>query len=249
MKLRSSRFVVRSLIALTTIAIGCISAQAQVTVYSNVTSFSGSALPNGGAAAGGGGFITRMVADDLNLAGSTVGTQVTGFSFSMANFNTSTVSARPIANFYASNGAGGGPGTLLATITFNAISMMAGSVQVFNFNPGSAIFTVPTSTIWAGLMFDNGGVSTATQSQLNNFGQGIFNPPTIGSSADVYFQSTSAGPSGSNPAGGFSNFGGSPRANFGWAINIAASVPETGSTILMLLAGIGGLLTLKRRFR
>ena len=250
MKTLSIRTLLNSIVAATAL-LGCVAAQAQVTLYSNVTTFTGQAFAAGGTAAGGGGSITKMAADDLNLLAGSVGRTVNSFTFSVANLNTTTVSARPIVNFYANNGASGGPGTLLASITFNAVSVAASTVSLFTFSPGSTIFTIPSSTIWAGMMFDNGGTSTATATQLNNFAQGIFDPPTVGSSGDQFFLSTNAGPTGSNPAGTFSFFGGNPHANFGWALSgpALAAVPETGSTMLMLMVGVAGIVTLQRRFR
>ncbi|MFL6593907.1 MAG: hypothetical protein ACJ8HQ_00560 [Chthoniobacterales bacterium] len=229
----------------------CASLHAQTTFYSNLTTFTGQAYsPQASGATGSGTFITPLVADDLNLIAAGAGAAVTRFQFTVANFNATTVSARPIVNFYANNGSGGGPGALLFSVTFNAVTLTGSSVSSFTFAPGGTLFTVPANAaLWAGMMFDNGGTSTATQAQLNNFGQGIFNPPTIGSSADVFFRSTANGPTGSNPAGAFQNFGGNPPANFGWSVagTAAPAVPETGSTILLLALAVGGVAVAQRR--
>ncbi|MDQ6860040.1 MAG: hypothetical protein M3032_02645 [Verrucomicrobiota bacterium] len=252
MKPKTSRSLLAVLVVALLSIVAVLPASAQVTAYSNITTFSGFGLTNGGAASNGSFFATTMVADDLNLIAGAAGQSVTGFRFSVANFNSTAVSARPTINFYAINGAGGGPGTLLASLTFNAISFTAGSVATFTFNQAN-LFTIPANgSIWAGIFFDNSG-TTATATQLNNLGQGIYNPPTVGSSADLFFQGTTAGPSGSNPAGTFSNFGGNPQANFGWQVNVAAltpaAVPDTGSTMLMLMLGGGGLVLLQRRMQ
>lgn len=59
--------------------------------------------------------------------------------------------------------------------------------------------------------------------------RGIFHPPTS-----------------SNTVGTFNNFGGNPPANFCWQV-IVARIPDTGSTVLMLMLGCGGLVLLQRR--
>jgi hypothetical protein len=227
----------------------CVSAHAQTNFYNNTTTFSGSAYVNGGAASNGSFFVTRTVADDLNLAAGSAGASITGFAFTVANLNTSAASVRPNVVFYSDNGPSGGPGTVLAAIAFNAVNVGSGTVSSFTFNPATTLFTVPTNgRIWAGIFFDNGGGSTATSAQMNNFGQGLFNPPTIGSSADLFFQSSATGNTSSNPAGGFSNFSGNPRANFGWRIfgNAPVQAPEGGSTALLMLLGCAGVLAARR---
>jgi hypothetical protein len=232
--------------------LACISAQAQTNFYNNTSGFSGSAFANGGAASNGSFFVTRTVADDLTTAAGSGGASITGFQFSVASFNTTALTVRPNVVFYSDNGAGGGPGTVLAAIAFNAINVGAGSVGLFTFNPATTLFTVPTNgRVWAGIFFDNGGGATATSAQLNNFGQGLFNPPTVGSSADLFFQSAGTGNTSSNPAGGFANFNGNPQANFGWRLfgNAPVRAPESGSTALMLLLGCAGVVVLQRHLR
>jgi hypothetical protein len=108
---------------------------------------------------------------------------------------------------------------------------------LFTFNGGS--FVVPAGgTFFAGVYFDdNGGTTGATAAQLNLLGQGVFAPPTVGSSQDSFFQTTGAG-GGANPAGSFANFGGNPTADFGWAFSGTLATPEPGTGLLLLLAGV-----------
>jgi hypothetical protein len=221
-------------------------ARSDVVLYSNVTNFTGFGVTNGGAANVGGDNITTMVADDITPGPGLDGGSVDAFTFSVANFDASAVSARARVRFYAADGAGGGPGTLITGFTFNPISFAANTVSLFTFsNGGLPLFTIPKGTFWAGLTFDdNNGTTGATLSQLNNLGQGIFDPPTVGSSQDVAFGTDNAGSFfSSNPAGSLFNFGGNPNptANLGWEfLGTAgvAAVPEPSPLLLGALASL-----------
>jgi hypothetical protein len=219
-------------------------ARSDVVLYSNVTNFTGFGVTNGGAANVGGNNITTLLADDITPGPGLDGGTVDAVTFSIANFDTSDVTARARVRFYAADGTGGGPGTLITGFTFNPISFAAGTVGLFTFsNGGLPLFSIPKGTFWAGLTFDdNGGTTGATLSQLNNLGEGIFDPPTVGSSTDSFFATNNAGSFfGNNPAGGFFNFGGNPHANFGWEfLGTAgtAAVPEPSPLLLGALASL-----------
>jgi PEP-CTERM motif len=219
-------------------------ARSDVLLYSNIANSTGFASANGGAANVGGNNITTLKADDITPGAGLSGGTVDSFTFTVANLNAVAVVARPRVRFYSPDGAGTGPGTLITGFTFNPISFAAGVVSPFTFSSGGAtLFSIPTGSFWAGVTFDdNGGTTGATLAQLNKLGQGIFNPPTLGSSQDVYFQTSSAGSFlGNNPAGGFFSFGGSPVASFGWAFSGTpgvTSVPEPSSLLLLGIAGV-----------
>lgn len=203
--------------------------------YENIANFSGSALANGGASGG----ITRLVADDISRTGA-AGEALTEFTFSVANFNTTAVSARARVRFYAADGAGGAPGTAIAGYSFNPISFASGSVALFTtgFLAGGAAMPV---NFWAGITFDNVGTGIS-DAQLSLLGQGIYGPPTLGSSTDTAFQTNLAGSHlVNNPVGSQFNFQGSPPANFGWRVSTA---PAPGA---MALLGLGGLAAGRRR--
>ena len=225
-------------------------AGAQTTVYSNTTNFLGSGYAPAGATSATGS--TLMDADDLTLIPGSAGLTVSGFSFSLANFNTVAVTAAPTVSFYSTS-ASGGPGTLLFAAQFNPLGPGAGSVGIYSYNPtGAGLFTLPAGTLWAGMSFSV-STGTATLAQLNNFGQGLFDAPTVGSSTDGFFETDNPSTTTSNPVGSFypSPFGGSPVANFGWSIRTTAPpVPEASTTVslgLMLALGMGGLVVASKR--
>jgi len=216
-----------------------------VPVYENTINYTGFAYANAGSGViGTNNVITTLVADDINFNSPAINFNVVGFKFSVANFNGTAVSARPRLRFYNNDGSGGGPGTFITQVNFGAIS----------FGSGVTVFTVTgvnfnvDGTFWAGITFDNNsGATGATQAQMDNLGQGIFNPPVLGSSQDLFFKTSTFGDfASSNPAGGFFFFNGNPVANFGFQFII--QVPEP-STFLMVgaLLPVAGLWMHRRR--
>ncbi len=173
-----------SLIPALTLAATIVSASAQVLVYDNTITSAGGNFYNGGATTISGNTITRLVADDITPLSGYAGLTMSSISFSVANNNSVAVSARPRMRMWLGDGAGGGPGTLFGAFTFNPISFSANSSAGFYFTPGA--LTVPSGTFWIGLTFDdNTGATGATAAQLDNLGMALFNPPAIGTSADL----------------------------------------------------------------
>ena len=198
-------------------------AQSADAVYSNLGTFQNQSFAAGGATQQVLNTITRMAADDLNLDG-TPPYSVNGFRFTVTNLNAVDVSASPLVRFYRADGPSGGPGTLIAAFTYNPIVFSA--LSVGKVIKTSTKFVLPSSSIWAGIAFDNnGGTTGATAAQLDNLALGIFSPPEVGTSTDRYFVTTDAGSFASdNPVGTLQNFGGAPPADFGWEMLTAQDV-------------------------
>lgn len=212
--------------------LGAVGTAGTVVDYSNLTTYLGSTLANGGAALQGANTITRLTADDCTPTGANAGQDVIEFRFTVVNLNTVAVTYRPRVRFWFANGTGGAPGTyynLPAAVgfSFNPLTIAANTAQVYFTTLAPAQFTMPGTTFWAGMTFDNNnGATGATAAQLNNLGQAIFGPPTVGSSADQYFITTAAGSffNVANPAGALGNFSGNPPANFGWEFSADVTV-------------------------
>jgi hypothetical protein len=237
------------LLGCTIAAFGPVSARADFTpLYSNTATFSGLGYAAGGATNVGGDLTTTMVADDITAGAGLGGFSVDQLSFIAENFNTSSVFAQAIVQIYQANGPDGGPGTLITEETTN-VFLSAESIQQVTITSPS-MFTMPTGLFWAGLSYDN-ALNEEGAAQLNNLGQGIFGPPTVGSSQDLFFQSNSATSNGTtNPAGVVFFFGGNPPADFGWSFSTAQAVPEPSSLALSAVGGlvlVGVRLTRRRR--
>jgi hypothetical protein len=211
-------------VALLLASAGLASAQQEVFIYDNTATFLQAYFANGGAAVQGANTITTLVADDIQPLAGYGGQSVSNIYFAVANGNATAVSARPRLRFYDSDGASGGPGTLLGGFTFNPISFAANTASGFYFSPTG--FPVPSSGyFWFGMTFDNNsGGSGAMTNTLDNLGMPLFDPPVVGVSADGFFQTSAAGSFlASNPAGGFFFFNGSPVANFYFAMSVSGT--------------------------
>ncbi len=222
-------------------------AQSQL-AYDNDTTFLASGSRNLGAVGDTGVRQTNLVADDLTYDPAFSLRNVTQIRFSLANFNATMETLVSSVRFYNSDGAGGGPGTLFAAFNFGGVPLASNNVTLLTFNiPLAQQFVLPTSgTIWAGVFFSS---STQTAAVLNNFGQGLYNPPTVGSSQDRIFASSDTPPGTfgtNNPAGSIVNdpFGTGPVGNFGWSITVAP-IPEP-SSIAMAFGGLGMLFAVQR---
>ena len=202
--------------------------------YSNITNFLGLGVAQGPSALQGANQITRLIADDLTPNGVNAGASVTRHVFSVANLNQVAVTVRARTRFWFDNG--GVPGTYYNVpaavgFTFNPLTFQPGVTLVNGGLPANS-FTMPGTTFWAGVTFDNNnGATGATPAQMDAMGQGVFDPPTIGSSNDVIFITDSAGSffNISNPAGATNDLGSDP-ANLGHELVVDVPVPAEKSS-------------------
>lgn len=233
-------------------------AGAAVTVYSNVagSSFTGDVFPfppYNTVTTVGTGTYASLVADDITPVSGYAGEAVSSLTFTAYNGSDTPVTAVADLRFYAADGAGGGPGTLLFGYDTGAFSLdaNASAFEPVTLPTVGSTFNLPSGTFYAGVSFsDGGGTTGATADQLANLGQVVFDPPTLGSSADSFFQSSGAGLFlTNNPAGDPTNsFGGSPAANFGWQFNVTGTaVPEPASAGLLGTAAVAALARRRRR--
>ncbi len=234
------------------------SAHAQnIPIYSNITNFLGAFTTTQGPTSTTTGVTqTAFYADDLSYNSSFAGQNINNVSFSVYNSDPGSFTARARFRFFNSDGANGGPGTYITTGYSPLLSFVPGNNVFSNFNNGSQLnMILPASgKLWAGIFFDNGlsgtTPSTATAAQVASLGQGVYGPPSVGSSDNVYFVSSgNTGGFTTTPAGTIVSgpIGGQP-ANFGWQINVVA-VPEPSSFGLVALGLVsgGGVLARRRR--
>jgi len=252
------RFVLRTMLrpiavfALAALASGAAHAQ-NIPIYSNITNYLGAFTTTQGPTSNTGGITqTAFYADDLTYDVSFAGQNINNVSFSVYNSDVSGFTARPRFRFFNSDGAGGGPGTYITTGYSPVVTLVPGINVISNFNNGSQLnMILPASgRIWAGIFFDNGGGTTATAAQIAGLGQGVYGPPSVGSSSNTYFVSSgNTGGFTTTPAGAIvSGPIGGQNANFGWQVNVVA-VPEPSSLGLIALGLVSGGAGLARRRR
>ena len=186
-------------------------------IYSNLTNSLSSVYPIQDAGVVGGNNITGMICDNLTLVG-TPPFSIGKISFVVANTNASAITVRPRIRLYLADGANGTPGTIIAGFSFNSISIAANNSTTLSIKP-LVPFSITSNNIWAGILYDNeDGTTSATPVQLGKFGMGLYNPVVLGSSSDLFFQTTSY------PASGSFLDNNSTVANFGWEVMLSSTI-------------------------
>jgi hypothetical protein len=210
-----------------------------VAVYDNSTNPTALGTYSATGAAGG---ATKIVADDTVP---TAGGILNEFSFSVSNANTVAVAARPRVRFWAADGAGGGPGSLIAGFSFNPITFNANTLNVFTTGQALAANNIllPNAPMWWGMLFDNVGVTATTNAQLDLLGQVVIDPPSIGSSnPQLMWEATATGSNFvSNPAGATITLAGVP-SNLLYEYQV---VPEP-TAVTLALVGMVALVARRR---
>ena len=216
-------------------------------IYNNTTNYSGSVQLAGGASEIKGNDITNILSDEIFPSAAGVGTDITGFTFTLANLNSVTVTVQPVVSAWLPNGPNGGPGTLIGSLIFQATTLAADTYELYPFVSAGPLFPAP-SEFYAGISFDNeNGTLPITAAQLDNIGAPVFGPPTVGTSTDSYFQGSTAGQQdSSDPSGMLKNLGGNPMAAFGWEFQNTTPTPEP-SSVWLLAGGLGFAMMLKKQ--
>jgi PEP-CTERM motif len=233
------------------LAAGTFTARAtDIPIYNNLFAGNPPSLPMIGNATleTNGRYYTTMVADDITLGAGFAGSEVTGFAYSVVNYNSDpeTDIGILISVFADDNGA---PGALLYSTPFSG-DVPGGFYSFPEYDPGTPLF-IAQQKMWIGESFTTAGTddpsTPAEQAVVNNFGIVLHDGPTVGSSSDNLFVTSapSTGPLGS-PAGNiFTNSPGSIA--FELFTNVApAPVPEPSSLSLLVL-GLGTVGGLVRR--
>ena len=214
----------------------------QVTAYSNNTTSEGFTQLFGATTVNG-NTSTPLLADDITVAPSSVGMVVSQFQFGIRNQNppSDPVTVRPRVRFYLPDGTNGAPGTFIQGYDLPLVSVSSNTTGIVNFTPPVG-FTIPAAgtsgtNFWAGVFLDNNNGSTGTTVfQFQNLGQPYFSPPTVGSSRDSVFGSSTVGDFNSNnPPGSLISFQPMFVANFLWQFT-ATPVPEPTSLALFGIA-------------
>jgi len=139
-------------------------AAAQVNVYNNLTSAAGASTFTGSYFRNAAGTTattsTPIVADDITPIAGFAGLSVTSFTFTTINVNAAATTFSPTIYFYAADGTGGAPGTVLGVFNFSTpVTQNAGTItrRGATLAPGS--FLLPSGTFWAGVSFSGATVA------------------------------------------------------------------------------------------
>jgi len=219
--------------------------------YSNNTNNTGFVLQSTGSQIQGNNAITALIADDIHVDPATIGGAITQVEFAIRNLSAVGWTVRPRVRFYLSDGASGGPGTLIPGQVYDLpnVTVAAGTQSVITFAPVG--FIVPGAaangvSFWAGYAFDNNnGTTGATPANLDSIGRSMYNPPSVGSSQDLAFITAGVGDFAfNNPPGTMFSSGTNPPYNLRWSFQV---VPEP--TALVLTGFAGAIVAVSRRLK
>ncbi len=200
---------------------------ANVSAYANLANFWGFSLIHGGVASNGVDTSTLFVADDLVPDPAYGGARVTAIRFTVSNYNPVPVTIRTIVGLLNPDGPSGQPGSLILGIVADGLIVQPVTVSVIVLPMPPGRFSMPGGPFWAGLSFDDAdGGWSVTPSQLSNLGQGYFGPPTVGSSQNRLFITSTP----FTLDGTILTRTGTPAYDFGWEFEVDDSTPTRLST-------------------
>lgn len=219
-------------------------AAAQTTAYDNTGTFQGFNVVSSPAATQGSNTITGVLADDITFAPGSAGRTVTAVTVAAANQNGTAVTVRPFLRFWNADGAGGGPGTYFSPggtpldVDLGPTTLGT-STNLLRIELGAKSFPIPAAgKLWVGLGFDNAnGTTGASPNQMSNLGYNLYDPPTVGSSADTMFITSVQGSwlGFNNPPGSMFDLGDNIVANAGYKFEVSP-VPEPVGMMVVGLA-------------
>ena len=183
--------------------------------------------------------------NELTLAPGSAGMQITTLNFLAYNSGTATVEARPTIYIWAADGTGGKPDTLLGDFVLPIETFDHGVTTLLSFPVASDMLIVPANMIlWAGIGYDNdNGATEITAAQLNALGGLAYHPATVGTDGPQCYY---IGPAASLSDPAVIACGTTYGENYGWKV-VASSVPEPGSSLLLLIGAFPVATLLSRR--
>ncbi|HEY5331296.1 MAG TPA: PEP-CTERM sorting domain-containing protein [Acidobacteriaceae bacterium] len=233
-----------AMVAVAILVAGTFTARAtDIPIYNNLV-FSTAARNGAATLATDGSYYTPIFADDVTLGAGFAGSEVTGFNFSIANYNPDTTFITIFIMMYADNN--GAPGALLYSTPF--VANARGSFVTFGGSgPAAQLFVAPRK-LWIGESFSNVSTGFATtQAEVDNFGVAFHEGPTVGSSSDNYFLSSATFPPNVGSPAGTIVTGPPGSIAFELFTDVAPNpVPEPSSLSLLVL-GLGSLGGIVRR--
>jgi hypothetical protein len=225
-------------------------AAAQTVAYDNTGTFQGFNVISNAAQTQGSNTITAVLADDITFVPGSAGQTVTAVTVAAASHNGTAVTVRPFLRFWNADGTGGGPGTYFSPggtpldIDLGPTTLAAsGTPNLLRIELGANSFPIPAAEkLWVGIGFDDAnGTTGATFNQMHNLGYNLYDPPAVGSSADIMFVTGGFGSwlGFNNPPGSMFDLGDNIVANAGYKFEVSPVPEPTGVLAVGLAATVG----------
>jgi hypothetical protein len=169
-------------------------AAAQTVAYDNTVNRQGWNFISNAALTQGSNTVTAVLIDDITFTPGSAGQTVTAVTVGAANVSGVAFTARPYLRFWHADGAGGGPGTYFAPggtpldVDFGPTLLSSTpNDNLLRTELGANSFPIPASEkLWVGLGFDDAnGTTGADVFWMRSLGYNLYDPPAVGSSADV----------------------------------------------------------------